>query len=100
MTFHGVFPYLVTPLTSSAHVKTDVLGKLCDDSILTGIHGLAPLGSTGEFAYPDNAKKRTVVKNGWEASNRRVPAIAGVASTCTADAVAEAVEYRRVGVDG
>jgi 4-hydroxy-tetrahydrodipicolinate synthase len=100
MTFHGVFPYLVTPLTSSGDVKTGVLAKLCDDLILTGIHGLAPLGSTGEFAYLDNAKKRTVVKTVVEASNHRVPVIAGVASTCTADAVAEAVEYQRLGVDG
>ena len=32
-------------------IKTDVLGKLCDDLIKAGVHGLTPLGSTGEFAY-------------------------------------------------
>ena len=28
-----------------------VLTRLCDDLIAAGVHGLAPLGSTGEFAY-------------------------------------------------
>jgi len=100
MPFHGVFPYLVTPVTASGDIQTEVLGKLCDNLILAGVHGLAPLGSTGEFAYLDNVKKRTVVRTVVEAANRRVPVIAGVASTCTADAVAEAIEYQRLGVDG
>jgi 4-hydroxy-tetrahydrodipicolinate synthase len=78
----------------------DVLGKLCDEFISARIHGLAALGSTGKFAYLDNTKKRTVVKAVVEASDRRVPVIAGVASTYTADAVIETVEYQRLGVDG
>ena len=49
--FHGVFPYLVSPIDSSGEVKADVLGRLCDDLINVGVHGLTPLGSTGEFAY-------------------------------------------------
>jgi len=47
---HGVFPYLVSPIDASGRIKTDVLEKLCDDLIKDGVHGLTPLGSTGEFA--------------------------------------------------
>ena len=33
--FHGVFPYLVSPIDSSDAVKSDVLARLCDDLINT-----------------------------------------------------------------
>ncbi len=49
--FHGVFPYLVSPVDASGRIRTEVLGRLCDDLIKAGVHGLTPLGSTGEFAY-------------------------------------------------
>ena len=46
--FHGVFPYLVSPVDASGHIRTEVLGRLCDDLITSGVHGLTPLGSTGD----------------------------------------------------
>jgi 4-hydroxy-tetrahydrodipicolinate synthase len=98
--FHGVFPYLVTPLDSEGRVRTDVLGRLCDDLIGTGVHGLTPLGSTGEFAYLDREQRSAVVRTTIEAARGRVPVIAGVASTATADAVAQAKAYQSLGADG
>lgn len=98
--FHGVFPYLVSPIDSSGRIKTDVLGRLCGDLIKAGVHGLTPLGSTGEFAYLDRAQRTAVVQATIEAANKRVPVIAGVAATATADAVAQAKEYQRLGADG
>jgi 4-hydroxy-tetrahydrodipicolinate synthase len=97
---HGVLPYLVSPITPDGTIKTDVLGKLCDDLIGKGVHGLTPLGSTGEFAYLDREQRTTVVSATIEAAARRVPVIAGVASTSTADAVAQAKAYQRLGADG
>ncbi len=80
--------------------KTDVLGKLCDDLISKGVHGLTPLGSTGEFAYLDRDQRAIVVSTTIEAAAKRVPVIAGVASTSTSDAVAQAKAYQRRGADG
>src|SRR5262245_53310692 len=98
--FHGVFPYLVSPIDSSGRVLTDVLQHLCQDLIAAGVHGLTPLGSTGEFANLDRAQRRAVVQATIEAAAGRVPVVAGVASTATADAVAQAREYQRLGTDG
>jgi 4-hydroxy-tetrahydrodipicolinate synthase len=98
--FQGVFPYLVSPLDGSGRVKSGVLGKLCDDLIKAGVHGLTPLGSTGEFAYLDNEQRAAVVRTTIEAARQRVPVIAGVASTATADAVAQAKKYQQLGADG
>jgi 4-hydroxy-tetrahydrodipicolinate synthase len=98
--FHGVFPYLVSPLDAGGAVKADVLGRLCEDLIAAGVHGLTPLGSTGEFAYLDRAQRSAVVRATIEAARGRVPVVAGVASTSTADAVAQAREYQALGADG
>jgi 4-hydroxy-tetrahydrodipicolinate synthase len=98
--FHGVFPYLVSPIDGDGNILSDVLARLCDDLIKTGVHGLTPLGSTGEFAYLNAAQRTTVVKATIEAAGRRVPVVAGVASTSTADAVAQARSYQQLGADG
>lgn len=98
--FHGVFPYLVSPIDAQGRILTDVLGKLSNDLIEAGVHGLTPLGSTGEFAYLDRAQRETIVKATIEAANKRVPVIAGVASTSTVDAVEQAKRYQKLGADG
>ena len=98
--FHGVFPYLTSPTASDGTIKTGVLAKLCDDLIKAGVHGLTPLGSTGEFAYLGAAQRTAVVQTTVEAAARRVPVLAGVASTSTADAVAQAKSYQALGADG
>ncbi|HZQ13916.1 MAG TPA: dihydrodipicolinate synthase family protein [Pseudolabrys sp.] len=98
--FHGVFPYLVSPIDGEGRIKTEVLGKLASDLIRAGVHGLTPLGSTGEFAYLDRGQRETVVQATIEAANGRVPVVAGVASTATADAAAQARRYQQLGADG
>ena len=98
--FHGVFPYLVSPVDAAGRIKTEVLGRLADDLIAAGVHGLTPLGSTGEFAYLDREQRAAVVKTTITAAAGRVPVVAGVASTSTADAVAQAQDYQRFGADG
>lgn len=98
--FHGVFPYLVSPVDADGKIRTDVLARLCEDLIASGVHGLTPLGSTGEFAYLDNARRSAVVHTTIEAAKGRVPVVAGVASTSTADAVAQAKAYQKLGADG
>jgi 4-hydroxy-tetrahydrodipicolinate synthase len=98
--FHGVFPYLVSPVDADGTVRREVLGRLCDDLIASGVHGLTPLGSTGEFAYLNSAQRLAVVETTIEAARGHVPVVAGVASTSTLDAVAQAKAYQKCGADG
>ena len=97
---HGVFPYLVSPVDQAGQIRTEVLGRLCDDLIKAGVHGLTPLGSTGEFAYLNQSQRTSVVQTTIEATKGRVPVIAGVASTSTADAVTQAKAYQKLGASG
>jgi 4-hydroxy-tetrahydrodipicolinate synthase len=98
--FHGVFPYLVSPVDSTGRVNSEVLARLASDLVAAGVHGLTPLGSTGEFAYLDRAQRAAVVAATIEAAAGRVPVVAGVASTSTADAIAQAQHYQRLGATG
>jgi 4-hydroxy-tetrahydrodipicolinate synthase len=98
--FHGVFPYLVSPVDASGKIRGDVLGRLCDDLIKSGVHGLTPLGSTGEFAYLNNTQRAGVVQATIDVAKGRVPVVAGVASTSTLDAVTQARAYQELGADG
>src|SRR3569623_772027 len=74
--FHGVFPYLVSPVDPDGAVRT------------------------GELAYLNAAQRMAVVQTTIEAAKGRVPVVAGVASTSTADAVAQAKAYQKLGADG
>ncbi len=98
--FHGVFPYLVSPIDEAGRVKDEVLARLCEHLIAAGVHGLTPLGSTGEFAYLDWPQKRRVVEVTLEAAAGRVPVVAGIAATTTAEAVRQAAELERLGCAG
>ena len=98
--FHGVFPYLVSPVDADGKVRDAVLARLCDDLIMAGVHGLAPLGSTGEFAYLDFDQKRRIVEVVVEAAAGRVPVVAGVAATTIHDAQRQTRAFARLGADG
>jgi dihydrodipicolinate synthase/N-acetylneuraminate lyase len=100
MKFSGVFPYLVSPLRADGGVDGPILARLCAHLIEAGVHGLTPLGSTGEFAYLDRAQRRAVVEVTVQAASGRVPVVAGVAATSIADAVAQAKDYAAIGADG
>src|SRR5215831_17964694 len=98
--FHGVFPYLVSPVDAAGEVKAEVLARLCEDLIAAGVHGLTPLGSTGEFAYLSWPQRRRVVEVVVKAARSRVPVVAGVAATTIADAQFQAREMQALGCDG
>jgi 4-hydroxy-tetrahydrodipicolinate synthase len=76
------------------------LRRLVDHLIACGVHGLTPLGSTGEFAYLDASQRRRIVEVVVDQAARRVPVVAGVAATTTADAVRQARDYAAIGADG
>src|ERR1044072_3481822 len=95
--FHGVFPYLVSPIDASGQIRTKVLERLCDDLITAGVHGLTPLGSTGEFAYlkaPDRAAGVSPTRAGTEPWGAGA---SGGVPPSTADAVAQAKAYQKLG---
>ena len=87
-------------MSPSGEIIGDVLERLCNDLIAAGVHGLTPLGSTGEFAYLSWPQRRRIVEVVVKAAAGRVPVVAGVAATTIADAVFQAREMQELGCDG
>ncbi|HMK51823.1 MAG TPA: dihydrodipicolinate synthase family protein [Thermodesulfobacteriota bacterium] len=96
----GVFPYLVSPVESDGKVKEEVLRSLVDHLIKCGVHGLTPLGSTGEFAYLTWEQRKKIIEVVIDATSGRVPVVSGVAHTSVHEAVRQAKEVETMGVDG
>ena len=96
----GVFPYLVSPIRPDGRVDREVLTRLVDHLVACGVHGLTPLGSTGEFAYLNRAQKAEIVATVVEAARGRVPVVAGVAATTIREAEDLTREVTDLGADG
>lgn len=100
MTVHlrGVIPYLVTPVDQpSGRLREQELGRLVEHLLESGVHGLSPLGSTGEFASLPAETRLATVRAVVRAAAGAVPVVPGVASAGTADAVAQATAYQEAG---
>ncbi len=98
--FSGVFPYLVSPVDQAGEIKVKVLSDLVEHLVGSGVHGLTPLGSTGEFAYLSREQRFKVIETVVAANRGRVPVVAGVASTTVRDAVEQTERMVDLGVDG
>ncbi len=98
--FKGVFPYLVTPINKDGSINTEAVDKLVDHLIACGVHGLTPLGSTGEFAYLNWDQRKAFVKAVIKAAGGRVPVVAGVFHASNMEAARQAAEFEHMGVQG
>lgn len=98
--FEGIFPYLVSPVGSDGTVLEEPLRRLVSHLIDCGVHGLTPLGSTGEFYYLTWEQKKRIVEIVLDENRNRVPVVAGVTSSNTAEACRQAREFESMGVDG
>jgi 4-hydroxy-tetrahydrodipicolinate synthase len=95
---HGIIAYPVTPFAAEA-VDTASLATLVDRLVVAGVHAIAPLGSTGELAYLDEAEFDTVVDTTIDAVDGRVPVVAGVSDLTTANTIRRARYAEKAGAD-
>ena len=77
----GVLPALISPLTREGAVDEAGTRRLVEHVLAAGVHGLLPLGSTGETASLDEGARRQVLAAVMDAAGGRVPVICGVAQT-------------------
>jgi 4-hydroxy-tetrahydrodipicolinate synthase len=83
----GCFTALVTPFDTTGAVDSAAFGKLVDWQIAEGIHGLVPVGSTGEAATMTLDERVRVVSLCAERAGGRVPVIAGAGGNDTRVAI-------------
>ncbi len=95
----GVLPALITPLHRDGSADESGIKRLVEHVISGGVHGLLPLGSTGEGAALGERTRWQVLKTVIEAAAGRVPVICGVAQPHLEAARAEVAAASRLGAD-
>ena len=97
--FSGAFTALITPFKNGA-VDEDAFVKLVEWQIEQGIHGLVPVGTTGESPTLSHEEHDRVIELCVKTAAGRVPVIAGAGSNSTQEAVRLAKHAEEVGADG
>ena len=97
--FKGVITALITPLRDG-NVDESAFERLVERQIAAGVHGLVPMGTTGESATLHLDEHKRVVEQCVKIAAGRVRVIAGAGATATDKAI-ELVRYAKtVGADG
>jgi 4-hydroxy-tetrahydrodipicolinate synthase len=98
--FHGIYVPTVTPMTDNSEIDYETLSKFADRLINSGVHGLIPLGSTGEFYALTPDERHDVLKCTIEATAGRVPVLAGTNAGSTRDVVFYSRQAEKLGASG
>ncbi|MBM3523483.1 MAG: dihydrodipicolinate synthase family protein, partial [Alphaproteobacteria bacterium] len=100
-TFRGTYTVLITPFSpDGTRVDLAAMRDLVDWQIRQGIHGLIPLGSTGEFMSLTNEEKTAAAECVIKTSAGRVPVLIGTGHEDTREVVRLSKEAERLGADG
>ncbi|MCG6574038.1 dihydrodipicolinate synthase family protein [Pseudomonas sp. AF32] len=97
---HGIIGYTITPFSADGqNLDLDALGRSIDRLIDSGVHAIAPLGSTGEGAYLSDAEWDQVSEFSIARVAGRVPTVVSVSDLTTAKAIRRARFAQAHGAD-
>ena len=100
---HGIIPPVVTPFTPEGKVDEKAYRKMISHLIEEGVHGIFPLGTTGEFYAFDKSEVKRIFEVAKDEVAGRVPIYAGCSHITTRGVIelthiAEEVGYDAVSV--
>ena len=100
MAFRGTYTVMITPFDSFGAVDTGILRRFVDWQIDSGIHGLVPLGSTGEFLSLSEDERALVAYTVITQAAGRVPVFVGTGAENTLDVMRYSRQAEALGADG
>ncbi|MDF2871755.1 MAG: dihydrodipicolinate synthase [Anaerocolumna sp.] len=95
----GIIPPIITPFTEAGEINEPVLRQLVDHLIGQGVHGLFPLGTTGEFYALDLSESKRILSIVKEQTAGRVPLYAGANHITTRGTIELAHIAEEIGAD-
>jgi 4-hydroxy-tetrahydrodipicolinate synthase len=98
--FRGTYTVMITPFDEHQNVNMQALRDLTEWQIQQGIHGLIPLGSTGEFLSMTEDEKALVAETVIQTAAKRVPVLIGTGAEDTRDVVRLSRQAETLGADG
>ena len=99
-TFRGTFTVMVTPFDAAGAVDVAALRAFVEWQIGERIHGLIPLGSTGEFLSVSDEENETIATVVIEQAAGRVPVLVGTGAEDTREVVRLSRRAEALGADG
>ena len=99
-TFRGTYSVMVTAFDAKGRVDLEAMAAYTDRQVTQGIHGLIPLGSTGEFLSMTDAEREAVARCVIDTVAGRVPVLIGTGSENTDDVIRYSQQAEELGADG
>lgn len=100
MSITGILVALVTPFTSDYRVDDAGIQHHVDRMVDAGIHGLVPLGTTGEFTTMTHEERRHVTDAVIEAAAGRIPVLPHTGAQSTEETIALSLHAQKAGAAG
>lgn len=94
---HGIIAALVTPMGRSGEIDVGMLERHLDRLMGEGIHGVLPLGSTGEFFSLNESERESVLKATFRTCGGKVPVIVGATEAGTRETIENCVRAEKFG---
>lgn len=95
----GIWTPIPTPLTKEGKVDADATRKLVDFHIDSGIDGILPLGTSGEFALFTREERSALVWTVVDQAHGRVPVVAGVSDPSIENVLQLSADAKNAGAD-
>ncbi|MEN0052381.1 MAG: dihydrodipicolinate synthase family protein [Mucilaginibacter sp.] len=81
--FKGIIAYPITPFNTNDQVDISLFKAQVERLIVSGSHGIAPLGSTGVLPYLTDVEKESITEATTQQVAGRVPTLVGVSNLTT-----------------
>lgn len=96
---HGIIPPIITPVTEDGKFNETVFRNMINHLIENGVHGIFPLGTTGEFYAFSREETRHIMKVAVEEAAGRVDVYAGASHITTRGTIELVKIAEEAGVD-
>jgi N-acetylneuraminate lyase/4-hydroxy-tetrahydrodipicolinate synthase len=96
----GIYVAMLTPFTDDGAINEEELRRIVEFQIKSGVHGLFPISSVGEFIHMSQEEKMRMMEIVMDQNHGRVRVIPGVGSSHPAESISLAQKAKELGCDG
>nr|WP_315028502.1 dihydrodipicolinate synthase family protein [uncultured Chryseobacterium sp.] len=97
--FKGIIAYPITPFDENEKIDIPLFKHLVERLIVSGNHGIAPLGSTGVMPYLSDDEKEAITEATIQQVKGRIPTLVGVSNLTTEKTIHHAQFAEKAGAD-
>lgn len=98
--FRGTYTVMITPFDDAGQIDLAAMAAFTEWQIEQGIHGLIPLGSTGEFLSLTDEERDAVARTVVDTAAGRVPVLIGTGAEWTDTVIRDSRAAEAMGADG